>query len=158
VKFGGVRILLDAEFLERIDRGLNPGAALVLFGDVYAVEKEPGLRSGDATDDVAVDDLRPDGAACCRSGGSSATPDVRRASSWNPRPLSGRSTICSLVMTSLNVADSVLRSGRFRPSPALRSQRAQVERQIGPWPPVRRSARGPPRRVVWESRLFRRSR
>ncbi len=60
MEFGRVRVLLHAEFLKRIDGGLNPGSALVLFGDVDAVEDKPRLRAGDAADDVAIDDLRTD--------------------------------------------------------------------------------------------------
>src|SRR6185436_12931709 len=57
MELGGVGVLLDAEFLQRIDGRLNPGAALVFFCDVHAVEEEARLRPGDAADDVAVDDL-----------------------------------------------------------------------------------------------------
>ena len=52
----------------------------MLFGDVHAVEEEPRLRSGDAADDVAVHDLGRTGCVF-PVGGSSATPDVSRASS-----------------------------------------------------------------------------
>jgi len=57
VELGRVGVLLHAEFLQRVDRGLNPGAALVLFGDVDPVEQEAGLAAADAAHDVAVDDL-----------------------------------------------------------------------------------------------------
>ena len=57
MKFRRIRVLLHAEFLERVDGRLNPGAPLMLFRDVHAVEQEPCLRAGDAADHVAVDDL-----------------------------------------------------------------------------------------------------
>ena len=56
---GGIGVLLDAEFLQRIDRRLDPGAALMLLGDVDAVEQEARLLPADAADDVAVHDFRP---------------------------------------------------------------------------------------------------
>jgi len=45
MEFGRIRVLLDAELLQRVDRRLDPGAALVLFGDVDAVERySPYMR------------------------------------------------------------------------------------------------------------------
>jgi hypothetical protein len=61
MELGGVGVLLDAELLQRVDRRLNPGAALVLFGDVHAVEQEARLLPADAAYDVAVHDFRPHG-------------------------------------------------------------------------------------------------
>ena len=58
VELGRIRILLNAELLKRVNGGLYPGAPLVLFGDVHAVEQEAGLRARDAADDVAVDHFR----------------------------------------------------------------------------------------------------
>ena len=59
MELGGVGVLLDAELLQGIDRRLDPRAALVLFGDVHAVEQKPRLLPADAADDVAVDVFRP---------------------------------------------------------------------------------------------------
>ena len=56
-----IGVLLDAELLQRVDRRLDPRAALMLFGDVDAVEQEACLLPADAADDVAVDDFRPHG-------------------------------------------------------------------------------------------------
>ena len=40
IEFSGVGILLDAELLQGIDRGLDEGASLVLLADVDTVQKE----------------------------------------------------------------------------------------------------------------------
>ena len=68
MEFRRIRVLLHAEFLERVDRRLNPGAPLMLFSDVHAVEEEPCLRAGDTADHVAVGDLGAHGlrVACRR--------------------------------------------------------------------------------------------
>ena len=103
----GVGVLLDAEFLEGIDGGLNPGAALMLFGDIDAVQKEGGLGAG--TPLMTLPLIARENALDVASGGRRVTPGVMRPSSVNLRPLRGSSVICLVEMTWPRVADSVAR-------------------------------------------------
>ena len=54
-ELGGVGALLDLEFLQRVDRRLDQRSALVVVGDVGAVQHERGLVAADAADGGARD-------------------------------------------------------------------------------------------------------
>ena len=54
-ELGGVGALLHLELLERVDRRLDQRAALVMVGDVGAIEHERGLAAADAADRGARD-------------------------------------------------------------------------------------------------------
>ena len=75
-----VGVLLHAELLQRVDRGLDPGAALVLLGDVDAVEQEARLTP--LTPPMMLP-LTISGRTSCEFplGGKQRHPGVSRASS-----------------------------------------------------------------------------
>ena len=55
---GGIAVLLDFEFLHRINGSLDIGAALVLLGDVEAVQKVGNHTAANAADRGSIDVFR----------------------------------------------------------------------------------------------------
>ena len=65
--FGGVGILLHAEFLQAVNGSLNPTAALVLFTGIGTIQVIRYLTSADAADGCAIDKLRADAGNVARA-------------------------------------------------------------------------------------------
>ena len=55
---GGIAVLLDFEFLHRINGSLDIGAALVLLGDVEAVQQVGNHTAANAADRGSIDVFR----------------------------------------------------------------------------------------------------
>ena len=105
-ELGGVGALLDLELLERVDGGLDVGAALMVVGHVHAVDLERELAAPHAADGRAVDEVRAD------------RHDARSArQAGRPRGQAGQLVEAAAVegqVDDLGVGDVVAERARFR--------------------------------------------